>query len=75
MESYCLNKVRDLEYFLDVRVVGEDLNTEVVIEAQQKVSFVDFCLIDGKVEVHLGMKRNHLPQLITRFLLPQQNIQ
>lgn len=46
MESYSLNKVRDLEYFLDVGVVGEDFNAEVMIEAKQKVSFVDLCLIN-----------------------------
>lgn len=46
VESYGFNKVRDLEYFLNVWVVGEDLDAEVMIEAEQKISFVDLCLIN-----------------------------
>lgn len=75
VESDRLYEVRHTEDFLDVGVVGEDFDAEVMIEAEQKVSFVDLGLINGKVEVHLRVKRNHLPQLVTRFFLPQQNIQ
>jgi hypothetical protein len=61
MKLNAKDKIIDLEYLLYVGIIGNELQIEMLIEAQHKVALVDFTLVNRKIEVHLRMQGNDLP--------------